>query len=40
MSDYAETVWEFVQAITPEKLGYSEDLQAVIARRAIASFQE
>ncbi|KAG8923089.1 hypothetical protein FRC01_013232 [Tulasnella sp. 417] len=40
MSDYAETVWEFVQAITPEKLRHSEDLQAVIARRSIASFQD
>lgn len=40
MSDYAETVWEFVQAITPEKLRHSDDLQAAIARRSIANFQE
>ncbi|KAG8988345.1 hypothetical protein FRB90_002813 [Tulasnella sp. 427] len=40
MSDYASTVWDFVQAITPEKLRDSEDAPATIARKAIADFQD
>lgn len=38
IANHSDTIWEFIEAMTPEYLRDSQDQQAVIARTAIMLF--